>query len=166
MTYSNKPKVVIIGGGFAGMACARALANASVEIQLIDKRNFHLFQPLLYQVATGGLSPANIAAPLRSIFKRQRNVQVLMENVSGFDLEGKKVQLDSGASLGFDYLVVATGSQHHYFGKDSQWESLAPGLKTVEDATRIRRMVLTAFEDAEREPDPSLRPSLLTFVVV
>lgn len=166
MTYSNKPKVVIIGGGFAGMACARALANASVEIQLIDKRNFHLFQPLLYQVATGGLSPANIAAPLRSIFKRQRNVQVLMENVSGFDLEGKRVQLDSGASLEFDYLVVATGSQHHYFGKDSQWESLAPGLKTVEDATRIRRMVLTAFEDAEREPDPSLRPSLLTFVIV
>jgi NADH dehydrogenase len=103
MTYSNKPKVVIIGGGFAGMACARALANASVEIQLIDKRNFHLFQPLLYQVATGGLSPANIAAPLRSIFKRQRNVQVLMENVSGFDLENKRVQLDSGSSLEFDY---------------------------------------------------------------
>ena len=148
------------------MACARALANASVEIQLIDKRNFHLFQPLLYQVATGGLSPANIAAPLRSIFKRQRNVQVLMESVSGFDLENKRVQLDCGSSLEFDYLVVATGSQHHYFGKDKEWEALAPGLKTVEDATRIRRMVLTAFEDAEREPDPTLRPSLLTFVIV
>ncbi|MFN7736388.1 MAG: FAD-dependent oxidoreductase [Pirellula sp.] len=166
MPYSNKPKVVIIGGGFAGMACARALANASVEIQLVDKRNFHLFQPLLYQVATGGLSPANIAAPLRSIFKRQRNVQVLMENVIGFDFEKKRVQLDSGLSLDFDYLVVATGSQHHYFGKDNEWESFAPGLKTVEDATRIRRMVLTAFEDAEREPDASLRPSLLTFVIV
>jgi NADH dehydrogenase FAD-containing subunit len=166
MSYSNKPQVVIVGGGFAGMACARALASAGVEIKLIDRRNFHLFQPLLYQVATGGLSPANIAAPLRSIFRRQRNVQVLMDQVIGFDFESQRVDLETGVSLNFDYLVVAAGSTHHYFGKDSQWEPFAPGLKTIEDATRIRRSLLSAFENAERETNESRRAALLTFVVV
>jgi NADH dehydrogenase FAD-containing subunit len=166
MSYSNKPRVIIVGGGFAGMACARALANAGVEIKLIDRRNFHLFQPLLYQVASGGLSPANIAAPLRSVFRRQRNVQVLMNGVDGFDVAAQEVLLEDSSRLPYDYLVVATGSTHHYFGKDAQWEPLAPGLKTIEDATRIRRMLLTAFEEAEREEDESQRVSLLTFVIV
>ncbi len=111
----------------------------SVDVLLIDRRNFHLFQPLLYQVATGGLSPANIAAPLRSIFRRQPNVQVIMGSVASFDREASRVMLEDGTSRAFDYLVVATGSTHHYFGKDSQWESIAPGLKTIEDATKIRR---------------------------
>lgn len=166
MSYSNTSRVVIVGGGFAGMACARALAKSSVQIQLIDRRNFHLFQPLLYQVASGGLSPANIAAPLRSVFRRQRNVQVLMHDVVGFDLEQKQVLVADGSPIPYDFLVVATGSKHHYFGKDEQWEPLAPGLKTIEDATRIRRMVLGAFEEAERTDDEARRASLLTFVVV
>jgi len=166
MTYSNKPQVVIVGGGFAGMACARALSNSSVEVKLIDRRNFHLFQPLLYQVASGALSPANIAAPLRSIFRRQRNVQVLMDNVTGFDLPGQQLLLETCGSIPFDYLVVAGGSTHHYFGKDAEWEPLAPGLKTIEDATRIRRTVLTAFEEAEREEDATRQASLMTFVVI
>ncbi|MCU0718813.1 MAG: NAD(P)/FAD-dependent oxidoreductase [Pirellula sp.] len=162
----QKPRVVIIGGGFAGMMCAKALKNTPVDVVLIDRRNFHLFQPLLYQVATGGLSPANIAAPLRSIFRRQPNVQVLMGAVSGFDRESSEVVLGDEARWQFDYLVVATGSTHHYFGKDSQWEHLAPGLKTIEDATKIRRNVLLAFERAERSSDPEEIKRLLTFVVV
>ncbi|MCU0714009.1 MAG: NAD(P)/FAD-dependent oxidoreductase [Pirellula sp.] len=162
----QKPRVVIIGGGFAGMMCAKALKNTPAEVVLIDRRNFHLFQPLLYQVATGGLSPANIAAPLRSIFRRQRNVQVLMGSVSGFDRESSEVVLADETRWKFDYLVVATGSTHHYFGKDAQWEHLAPGLKTIEDATKIRRNVLLAFERAERSSDPEEIKRLLTFVVV
>jgi NADH dehydrogenase len=166
MMISNKPQVVIVGGGFAGMACARALAAQSVDIKLVDRRNFHLFQPLLYQVATGGLSPANIAAPLRSVFRRQRNVQVLMDSVTGFDFGKNLVRLESSDSLPFDYLVVAGGSTHHYFGKDKEWEPFAPGLKTIEDATRIRRSLLSAFERAELEQEETNRASLLTFVVV
>lgn len=162
----QKPKVVIVGGGFAGMMCAKALKNTPVDVLLIDRRNFHLFQPLLYQVATGGLSPANIAAPLRSIFRRQPNVQVIMGSVSSFDREASRVMLEDGTSRAFDYLVVATGSTHHYFGKDSQWESIAPGLKTIEDATKIRRKILLAFEKAERSDDPEEIKKLLTFVVV
>lgn len=161
-----KPRVVIVGGGFAGMMCAKALKYAPVDVVLIDRRNFHLFQPLLYQVATGGLSPANIAAPLRSIFRRQPNVQVIMGSVSDFDRETSNVVLEDGTRKPFDYLVVATGSTHHYFGKDSQWESIAPGLKTIEDATKIRRKILLAFEKAERSTDPDEIKRLLTFVVV
>lgn len=164
--HSSKPRIVVIGGGFAGMACVRALRRSDAEIILIDRRNFHLFQPLLYQVASGGLSPANIAAPLRSIFKNQRNTQVLLGNVQSFDVDKRAIQLDDGSEITFDYLVVATGSTHHYFGRDSEWEDLAPGLKTIEDATKIRRRVLSAFEDAEREPDPQKRAALLTFVIV
>ncbi len=166
MSYSNKPRIVIVGGGFVGMACARALSRTSVDVQLIDRRNFHLFQPLLYQVATGGLSPANIAAPLRSIFRRQSNVQVLMDNVVGIDVNQQHLELEQSGRYRFDYLVVAGGSTHHYFGKDEEWSPLAPGLKTIEDATRIRRQLLSAFEEAEREPDDSKRAALMTFVIV
>lgn len=162
----QKPRVLIVGGGFAGMMCAKALKNTPADVVLIDRRNFHLFQPLLYQVATGGLSPANIAAPLRSIFRRQPNVQVIMGSVSDFDRETSNVVLEDGTRKPFDYLVVATGSTHHYFGKDSQWESIAPGLKTIEDATKIRRKILFAFEKAERSADPDEIKRLLTFVVV
>ncbi len=167
MAEANSPhKVVIIGGGFGGMLCAQGLAKAPVEITLIDRRNFHLFQPLLYQVATGGLSPANIAAPLRSIFKSQRNVRVVMAEVSGFDLQNKQVLLNDGSQVPFDSLVVAAGATHHYFGKDAAWESIAPGLKTIEDATEIRRKVLGAFERAEKNPNIESRGKQLTFVVV
>ena len=164
--HSTKPQVVVIGGGFAGMACVRALRKSDAEIKLIDRRNFHLFQPLLYQVASGGLSPANIAAPLRSIFRRQKNVQVLLGSVDGFDISQRTLLLDDQSQVPFDYLVIATGSTHHYFGRDADWETLAPGLKTIEDATKIRRRVLTAFEQAEKTDDPVLRAALLTFVVV
>ena len=166
MLHSTKPQVIVIGGGFGGMACVRALRRADIEIKLVDRRNFHLFQPLLYQVASGGLSPANIAAPLRSIFRRQKNVQVLLGSVADFNISDRTVILDDQISISFDYLVVATGSTHHYFGRDVEWEPLAPGLKTIEDATEIRRRVLTAFEQAERTDDLSKRASLLTFVVV
>ena len=161
----HRPEVVIVGGGFAGLDCARGLRNAPVQVTLVDRRNFHLFQPLLYQVATGGLSPANIAAPLRAIVRDHRNVRTLMAEVSGFDLPARRVILSDGGQLPFDYLVIATGSTHHYFGND-HWEQFAPGLKTIEDATRIRSRVLTAFERAERETDFQARKRLLTFVVI
>ena len=148
------------------MACVRALRNADVEIKLIDRRNFHLFQPLLYQVATGGLSPANIAAPLRTIFRKQKNVQVLLGEVADFNPGDRSVILEDGTRIPYDFLVVATGSTHHYFGRDAEWEKLAPGLKTIEDATEIRRRVLTSFEEAERTDDLAKRAALLTFVVV
>jgi NADH dehydrogenase len=162
---ATKHRVVIIGGGFGGLLAAKGLRRAPVEVTMIDRRNFHLFQPLLYQVATGGLSPANIAAPLRAVLRRQRNTRVLLGEVVGFDLAAKHVQLKDGATVPFDSLVVATGSTHHYFGHD-QWEQHAPGLKTIEDATEIRRRVLSAFEKAERSADPAERARLLTFVVV
>lgn len=157
-------RVVIVGGGFGGLYAAQALYRAPVEITLIDRRNFHLFQPLLYQVATGGLSPANIAAPLRGILRRQRNVTVLMGEVTGFDLPAREVVLADGRAH-YDSLIVATGARHHYFGHP-EWEPLAPGLKTIEDALTMRRRVLSAFEQAERVEDPELRRALLTFVVV
>jgi NADH dehydrogenase len=157
--------VVIIGGGFGGLLAAKGLRRAPVDVTMIDRRNFHLFQPLLYQVATGGLSPANIAAPLRAVLRRQRNTRVLLGEVVGFDLTAKTVQLKDGAAVPFDSLIVATGSTHHYFGND-KWEQFAPGLKTIEDATEIRRRVLLAFEKAERTTDLAERTRLLTFVVV
>ncbi len=158
-------RVVIVGGGFGGLYCARALDGYPVDVTLIDRRNFHLFQPLLYQVATGGLSPANIASPLRSILRRQRNARVLWAEVTGFDAAGRLVLTTDGERVPYDTLVLATGSTHHYFGHD-EWAPLAPGLKTIEDATEIRRRVLSAFERAEREPDPEARKRQLTFVVV
>ncbi len=163
---SPRAQVVIVGGGFGGMICARALKNSRAEITLIDRRNFHLFQPLLYQVATGGLSPANIASPLRAIFRKQRNVRVIMGEVCGFDAANSQVQIQNSESIPYDYLVVATGSTHHYFGKDELWASKAPGLKTIEDATEIRRRVLSAFERAEHCSSDEETSSLLTFVVV
>jgi NADH dehydrogenase len=158
-------RVVVVGGGFGGLLAARHLKNAPCDVTLIDRRNFHLFQPLLYQVATGGLSPANIAAPLRSILKRQKNTTVLLGEVVEFDLAGKTVKLKDGAAVSFDTLILATGSTHAYFGHH-EWAAFAPGLKTVEDATEIRRRVLSAFERAERERDPEARKKLLTFVIV
>jgi len=161
-----RPRVVVIGGGFGGLLTLRGLRRSHVDITLIDRRNFHLFQPLLYQVATGGLSPANIAAPLRSIVKNQKNCRTLMADVVGFDFETKQVLCSDGMKVPFDSLVIATGSTHHYFGKDVEFEPLAPGLKTIEDATEIRRKVLGAFERAEKETSPEARQRQLTFVVV
>ncbi len=156
--------VVIIGGGFGGLHTARSLKRAPVRITLIDKRNFHLFQPLLYQVATGGLSPANIAAPLRTILRGHENARVLLGEVTDFDLANRRVKLTDG-ECGYDTLIVATGVRNSYFGHDP-WEEHAPGLKTLEDATGIRSRILGAFEAAERESDPGRVRALLTFVVV
>ncbi|MBY0231645.1 MAG: FAD-dependent oxidoreductase, partial [Gemmataceae bacterium] len=142
-------RVVIVGGGFGGLYAAQALRYAPVGVTLLDRRNFHLFQPLLYQVATGQLSPANIAAPLRGVLRRQRNACVLMEEVSGFDLAAREVLLCDGRKIGYDSLIVAAGARHAYFGHP-EWEENAPGLKTIEDATTMRRKVLSAFEEAER----------------
>jgi NADH:ubiquinone reductase (H+-translocating) len=156
--------VVIIGGGFGGLYAARTLKNAPVQITLIDRRNFHLFQPLLYQVATGWLSPADIASPLRAVLKRQRNVQVLLAEALDIDVTNRRVILKDG-SVSYDTLIVATGARHHYFG-NTQWEQFAPGLKTIEDATEIRRRILSAFEAAERETDHAQVRNWLTFVIV
>jgi NADH:ubiquinone reductase (H+-translocating) len=156
--------VVVVGGGFGGLNATRALRRANVRITLIDRRNFHLFQPLLYQVATGGLSPANIAAPLRAIVARQTNCDVLLGEVRGFDVDKRIVQLD-GDQISYDTLIVAAGATHSYFGHP-EWEQFAPGLKTIEDATEIRRRMLLAFESAEREAETEGRHKQLTFVVV
>ncbi|MGC4120301.1 MAG: NAD(P)/FAD-dependent oxidoreductase [Myxococcales bacterium] len=160
----TRPRVVIVGGGFGGLHAAQALARAPVQVTLVDRRNFHLFQPLLYQVATGGLSPANIAAPLRGVLRHQRNAEVLLAEAVGLDAERRTLLLSDG-ELAYDTLVVATGSTHHYFGND-RWGPLAPGLKTLEDATEIRRRMLLAFETAEREADAGHARRRLTFVVV
>jgi len=157
-------RVVIVGGGFGGLSAALGLARADVSVTLVDRRNFHLFQPLLYQVATGGLSPADIASPLRAVLKRQRNTSVIHAKVTAIDPHGKKVVLDSG-ELDYDTLILATGVRPHYFGND-RWEAHAPGLKTVEDATRIRSKILEAFERAEREDDEAARRAWMTFVIV
>ena len=157
--------VVIVGGGFGGLYAAKALGKANVKVTLIDKRNFHLFQPLLYQVATGGLSAGDISSPLRAILSKQKNVQVLMGEVIGIDPGKNKVQLRSGEALSYDSLIVATGSSHHYFGKD-EWSAIAPGMKTIEDALEVRRRIFLAFEAAETETDPARREALLTFFIV
>src|ERR1700758_4021890 len=150
---SDKPRVVIVGAGFGGLNAARALAKAPVQITVIDRKNFHTFQPLLYQVATAGLSPGEIAEPIRSILRRHKNVEVLMAEVTGFDLERRVVQTatqNENQEVPYDYLMVAAGASHAYFGHD-EWQALAPGLKTIEDALEIRRRVLLAFELAERQ---------------
>ena len=156
--------VVIIGGGFGGLYAAKALRAAPVHLTLLDRRNFHLFQPLLYQVATGGLSPGEIASPLRFVLRRSKNTEVLLAEVLDLDTTNRRVILRDGQA-GYDTLIVATGAGHSYFSHDD-WEPLAPALKTIEDATEIRRRILLAFEKAEREPDPDLRRAWLTFVVV
>jgi NADH:ubiquinone reductase (H+-translocating) len=164
-TNSNKPRIVIIGCGFGGLEAARALHGAPVEITLVDRTNHHLFQPLLYQVATAGLSAPAIAAPVRHLFRKQANVTTLLGEVTGIDVEGRRVILDDGPALPYDHLVVAAGATHSYFGRDD-WAPVAPGLKTLDDAFEIRRRILLAFEAAEKEPDPAVRAAWLTFVVV
>src|ERR1035438_7297842 len=149
MTNQGIPRVVIVGSGFGGLNAAQALAKAPVKITIIDRKNFHTFQPLLYQVATAGLSPGEIAAPIRSILRSHKNIEVLMAEVTGFDLDRRIVETPEG-KIPFDYLIVAAGASHAYFGHED-WEPYAPGLKTIEDALEIRRRVLLAFELAERQ---------------
>lgn len=161
---TDRHRVVIIGGGFGGLSAARRLKNVSVDVTLIDRYNYHLFQPLLYQVATGALSPANVASPLRNILKKQKNARVLLAEAIGIDPANRRVILSDGV-LDYDTLILATGSSHQYFGHD-EWEQFAPGLKNIDDATHMRRRILLAFETAEREPDPATIRALLTFVIV
>ena len=148
----DRPHVVILGGGFGGLYCARALADAPVRITLLDRRNHHLFQPLLYQVATAALNAADIAQPIRAILRKQSNCEVLLAEATAIDAPGRRVLIDDGDAIAFDYLVVATGATHSYFGHD-QWQAAAPGLKTIEDALEIRKRILSAFEEAERARD-------------
>jgi NADH:ubiquinone reductase (H+-translocating) len=159
------PHVVIIGGGFGGLKAARSLRRAAVEVTILDRRNHHVFQPLLYQVAMAVLSPGDIASPIRWILRNQRNVEVLLGDVDRVDPAREVVHLVDGAEFGYDYLIVAAGATHAYFGHDD-WRPDAPGLKTLEDALEMRRRVLLAFERAERESDPARRRALLTFVIV
>jgi len=159
------PHVLILGGGFAGLYAAKALRRAPVRVTVVDRRNHHLFQPMLYQVATAGLNPSDIASPIRSILRGSKNTDVLLAEAARVDVSARRVQFSDGTSESYDYLIVATGAHHSYFGHDA-WEPLAPGLKSLEDALEIRRRVLLAFERAEREPDPVRRHELLTFVVV
>lgn len=161
----GKHRIVIIGGGFGGLNAARVLKHADADITLIDKRNFHLFQPLLYQVATGSLSPGEIAAPIRGVLSKQKNTKVLMGDVVDIDPDATTLSLKDGAKIPYDSLIVATGSQSSYFGHD-EWNEWAPTLKTVEDATEIRHKILLAFEAAERVSDPEERQKWLTFVIV
>jgi len=161
---TRRPRVVIIGGGFGGLYAARALRNARVDVTLVDRRNFHLFQPLLYQVATASLNPGDIASPLRNILRRQKNARIWLAEAKSIDVAGRRVLLEDG-TLEYDYLILATGATHAYFGH-AEWERFAPGLKTVEDAFELRRRFLLAFEKAEREPDPAKRRELTTFVIV
>ncbi|HEX8907619.1 MAG TPA: NAD(P)/FAD-dependent oxidoreductase, partial [Anaeromyxobacteraceae bacterium] len=159
------PHVVVVGAGFAGLYCARALRRAPLRVTLVDRRNHHLFQPLLYQVATAGLNPADIAFPIRAFVRRQRNLDVVLGEVAALDLAGRRVILQDGHALAYDHLLVATGATHSYFGH-GEWARFAPGLKTLEDALEIRRRILVAFEEADREDDPAAQRALLTFVVV
>lgn len=159
-----RPHVVIVGAGFGGLFAAQALARVDADVTIVDRRNYHLFQPLLYQVATAGLPPSDIAWPIRSILRRQRNATVLLGEVTGIDAARNVIQLGT-RTFAYDYLVVATGSTHSYFGHDA-WRQIAPGLKTIDDATEIRRRILLAFEAAEMEPNAGLRERLLRFVIV
>jgi NADH dehydrogenase len=158
-------RVVIIGGGFAGLNAARRLRKAAVEVTLIDRKNHHLFQPLLYQVATAGLSPGDIAEPIRGILRKQKNARVRLGEVVGIDVEAREVALADGAKVGYDTLLIATGATHNYFGHP-EWEAHAPGLKTLDDAISIRRRFLLAFEEAELAPDAAARRRLLTFAII
>ena len=162
---ARRPRVVIVGGGFAGIHAAQSLAHVNVDVTVLDKRNHHIFQPLLYQVALAVLSPANIAEPIRTILRKQSNVEVLMDEVVGIDVAERRVTLGSGSRITYDYLALATGASHSYFGHDD-WAPLAPGLKTIEDATEIRRRVLLAFELAERQKVEHGWHPPLNFVVI
>src|SRR5215471_8116635 len=160
----TNPRVVIIGAGFGGLSAAKALAGSAFDVTVVDQHNYHLFQPLLYQVATAGLSPADIASPIRGILAPARNVNVVLGQVSGVDTARREVSAE-GRRIPYDHLIIATGAQHAYFGHDA-WAANAPGLKTIDDATYIRRRILLAFEKAETETDPQERARLLNFVVV
>ena len=162
---SGRPKVIIVGGGFGGLYAAKALSNKPVDVTLIDRKNHHTFQPLLYQVALAVLSPGEIAASLRHILRKARNVQTLLGEVAGFDIQARQVKVTGGARLNYDYLIVAAGARHAYFGHD-EWEGDAPGLKTIEDAVEIRRRLLLAFEKAERAALLNGKHELLTFAVI
>lgn len=164
-TSASIPKVIIVGGGFGGLRAAARLGNKQVSVTLVDRKNHHTFQPLLYEVATAGLSPGEIAAPIRGILRRYKNVLVLMGDVIGIDLQEREVKLRDGSSLPYDYLIVATGATHSYFGHD-EWAPIAPGLKTIEDALEIRRRVLLAFELAERKAALDGRAEPIYFVIV
>ena len=159
------PRVVIVGCGFGGLEAARALRHAAVDITLVERTNHHLFQPLLYQVATAGLSAPAIAAPVRHLFRNQPNVTTLLGRVTAIDVQARQVRLAEGLTIGYDHLVVAAGATHSYFGRDD-WAPFAPGLKTLEDAFEIRRRILLAFEEAEKETDPARREAWLTFAVI
>jgi NADH:ubiquinone reductase (H+-translocating) len=164
--HERRPRVVIIGAGFGGLSAAKALRHAAVQVTVVDARNHHLFQPLLYQVATAGLSPAQIAWPVRSILRDQANTDVMMDRVVGIDRANRRLQLERhGQPLDYDMLIVAAGARHAYFGH-AEWEPYAPGLKTIEDATAIRRRLLLAFESAESSDDEAERRRLMTFVIV
>ena len=165
MSTNAKHRVVVIGGGFGGLAAVEELRGSGAEITLIDRRNHHLFQPLLYQVATTVLSPSEIAWPIRYITRKREDVRTLLGSVSGIDRDGREVLLEDGARVPFDSLIIATGATHGYFGHD-EWARHAPGLKTLEDATAMRAGLLLAFERAEREPDPEVRRAHLTFVII
>jgi NADH:ubiquinone reductase (H+-translocating) len=164
MSAAERPHLVILGGGFAGLYAAKSLGRAPLRITLIDRRNHHLFQPLLYQVATAALNPSDIAAPIRSVLRRNANTSVILGEATAIDLQRKKIALVDG-QVTYDYLIVATGVTHSYFGHP-EWEAAAPGLKSIEDALEIRRRVLLAFEAAEREEDDAKRTAWMTFVVV
>ena len=165
MTSAARPRVVIVGGGFGGLAAIAALKGAGVDITLIDRRNHHLFQPLLYQVATASLSTSEIAWPIRHLLRGRGDVTTVLGAVAGVDTAARRVTLADGSAFSYDFLILATGAQHAYFGHD-QWEAFAPGLKTLEDATLVRRKLLVAFERADRETDPQKRQALLTFAIV
>jgi hypothetical protein len=157
----RRPHVVIVGGGFGGLQAAKALAGVPVRVTLIDRRNHHLFQPLLYQVATAVLSPADIAQPIRSVLRKELNIEVVLGDVVAVDPAARKVTLEDG-TIPYDYLILAAGARHAYFGHD-EWEPLAPGLKSLEDALDVRRRILLSFEEAERETDPERLQALMTF---
>jgi NADH dehydrogenase len=159
------PHIIIVGGGFAGLYTARGLAGADAQLTVVDRHNYHLFQPLLYQVAMAALNPSDIAAPIRAILRRQKNASVLLGEVASVDVNARTLTLADGGTLSYDYLVLATGATHSYFGHP-EWERFAPGLKTIDDALEIRRRVLFAFESAERETDPELQEAWLTFVII
>jgi NADH dehydrogenase len=163
--HGDRPRVVVVGAGFGGLEAARKLARSPVDVTVIDRRNYHLFQPLVYQVATAALSPADIAQPIRAVLRDQQNATVLLDEVIGVDVAARRVETRFGADQSYDYLILATGSQYAYFGHD-EWPRLAPGLKSIDDATLIRRRVLFAFEEAENVTDPEIRRRLLTFVLV
>jgi len=164
ITAQGTPRVIVVGAGFGGLYAARALAHLPVQLTVLDRKNHHTFQPLLYQVATAGLSPGDISAPIRGVLRNARNAEVLLANVTGFDLTRREVIADD-LRLSYDYLVVAAGAMHAYFGHP-EWETVSPGLKTLEDALEIRRRIFMAFEAAEREPDPEKRRALMTFVII